>query len=49
VAALVVPLVWGYVAYRLLHRLWPHAETADARSPRTPPPAPGADYLDFQI
>jgi hypothetical protein len=54
VAALVIPAGWGYVAYRILDRLWPRPVSSDGRAPRTSPPRRDAsprdaDFLDFQI
>jgi hypothetical protein len=53
-AALVIPAVWGYFAYRSLDWLWPRPDSPDGRAPRTAPPQRDAsprdaDFLDFQI
>ena len=44
-AALVVPLVWGYVAHWLVERCWPRrAESGSGHAS-----VPAAEYFDYQI
>ena len=46
-AALVVPVVWGYGVHWLLERYWPRRNgRGDAAHT---PASPAADYPDFQI
>lgn len=51
IAALVFPLVWGYLSEQILRRIWPrrsNASNADAQgaSGKHEPPTP---FLDYQI
>lgn len=48
-AALVVPLVWGYLAFWLMERLWPPRlprGTADTNLPRG---AAGGEHIHYEI
>lgn len=44
-AALVVPLVWGYAAHWLIERCWPRRTGAGAESSGRS----SAEYFDYQI
>jgi hypothetical protein len=46
-AALVIPLAWGYVAHWLLERCWPRRKGVVRGGQK--PDAGEAEYLDFQI
>lgn len=47
-AALVIPLVWGYVAHWVMERFWPRRNGLSGER-HDSPDATDAGYLDFQI
>lgn len=50
-AALVFPLVWGYLSEQILRRIWPRrkeAAKANEHSPNIPHEQP-TQFLDYQI
>ncbi len=49
IAGLVVPLVWGWLAYWLVERLWPAPPRAAPAAEGSDEPAPQANVLDYQI
>ncbi|MGE3806385.1 MAG: hypothetical protein AB7K24_17080 [Gemmataceae bacterium] len=48
VAALVVPLVWGWLIFRLLRAVWPESDVPAAEHGTPPGPPPGS-LMDYQI
>lgn len=44
-AALVVPLVWGYAAHWLVERCWPRRAGIESENAAVP----AAEYFDYQI
>jgi hypothetical protein len=49
-SALVLPAVWGNLAYRLVEMCWPRSKSADSETKPVPREAPRrVDFPDYQI
>ncbi len=47
--AVVLPLVWGWVVYRLLQWLWPLPNQQSPAAEEPPAPRPPAPPFEYQI